>query len=225
MPKKKLRRFKENLSFPNLFQYSYKRLREEGFPYKGQWHADWFNNEHPLILEIGCGKGEYTIGLSTHYPEKNFIGLDIKGARLWRGCKTALDQGLRNVAFIRCQIQFINHFFEKEEVSEMWITFPDPQIKKESKRLTHPDFLEKYRLVLKPDGLIHLKTDNADLFNYTLEMIQAEGHRLIFSTHDLYRNSMDGDAPKIRTYYENIFLEQGKTICYLKFQLNNEKTH
>ena len=218
MPKTKLRRFKENLTFPNLFQLRYHEILR-GFPLKGNWNSGQFHNEHPLTLELGCGKGEYTIGLALRHPERNYIGIDIKGARLWRGCKTALEQNIQNVAFLRTQIGHIETFFNKEEVDEIWITFPDPQGHKERKRLTSPVFLDKYKRILSPDAIIHLKTDNAEFFDYTLSVIAAKGHSLLYSTHDLYHTDQDNDILSIRTFYESMFMEQGKAICYLKFSL------
>jgi tRNA (guanine-N7-)-methyltransferase len=221
--KKKLIRFAENATFSHLFQYSYEELRK-GFPLKGRWHEDFFHNDNTISLELGCGKGEYTVFLAQTYPHRNFIGIDIKGARLWRGCKTVQELKLKNVAFIRTRIQLINKFFEKGEVSEIWLTFPDPQprMAKAKKRLTSPEFLARYRDILQKNGVIHLKTDDSGLFNYTLETINKEGHNLLLKLDDLYGSGFEGDAGAIRTFYESIFLEEGIPIKYLEFQLKYE---
>jgi tRNA (guanine-N7-)-methyltransferase len=192
---------------------------KEGFSLKGYWHEDFFKNENPISLELGCGKGEYTVGLAERYPAKNFIGIDIKGARMWKGCKIAYENVIRNVAFIRSKIEFITNFFEKGEVSEIWLTFPDPQLKKERKRLSSPMFLERYRQILNEDHLIHLKTDSVDLFKYTLAMIENEGHELLYSNDDIYNKTAPDEVRSIRTFYEEKFLEKGMTIHYLKFKL------
>lgn len=223
MAKHKLFRFSENETFPNLIQLPYTKVIE-GVPHKGKWAKDFFNNKQSLILELGCGKGEYTIGLAKRYPENNFIGVDVKGARLWRGCRTSNDEQMNNVGFIRTQIELIDHYFEKEEVSEIWITFPDPQPKefKARKRLTNPLFLERYRKFLAKDGLIHLKTDNTPFFDYTLEVIKEEGHHLIFHERDVYNSDCEGALIEIQTFYEKKYLELGQPIHYLKFQLNEK---
>jgi len=217
--KKKLIHFKENLTFPHLFQPAYSEI-EENFSLSRQWKKDFFFNDNPIILELGCGKGEYTIGLAEKYPEKNFIGLDFKGARLWRGSKLAQVKGMKNVAFIRTQVDHIIKFFGPEEVSEIWITFPDPQPNKERKRLTAPVFLERYKVLLGSQGILHLKTDDMDFYNYTLKIIRECKHTLIYSTDDLYNSGFSEDVSSIRTYYENKWLEIGKKICYIKFKLN-----
>ena len=188
---------------------------------RSRWKQDFFHNDHPVIVELGCGKGEYTIGLAERYPDMNFIGVDMKGARLWRGCKTVEEKLMKNVAFIRSRIDHVEKFFGPGEVSEIWITFPDPQTGKERKRLTSPVFLDRYRQILQPDGIIHLKTDNQGFYNYTLEIISKYKHKLVFSTGDLYAMQQLDEAGTIKTYYENIWLEMGKKICYLKFRLNN----
>ena len=219
MSKRKLERFAELDTFKNVFQPVQSEFICDSFRLKGNWSKDFFKNQNPIILELGCGKGEYTVGLAEKFPEINFIGVDIKGDRIWRGSKTALDKSLRNVAFLRTQIENITFFFGKDEVSEIWITFPDPQPNKPKikKRLTSPQFLECYKKILKPDGIIHLKTDNINLFDYTLEVINDGGHKLLFSTNDLYNSSVSGEALSIRTYYEQMFLNQNLPIRYLKF--------
>jgi tRNA (guanine-N7-)-methyltransferase len=218
VPKKKLIHFQENLSFPHLFQAKYHELITDHH-LRNKWKEEYFRNDHPIILELGCGKGEYTIGLAEKSSEKNFIGMDVKGARLWRGCKTVEDKQLKNVAFIRSQVDHITKFFGRNEVDGIWITFPDPQVKKEKKRLTSPVFMEKYRNILAPHGIIHLKTDSILLFNYTLEIVNRDNHPVLFFTDDLYHSKTIEDAGTIQTYYERIWLEEGKKIYYLKFQL------
>lgn len=186
---------------------------------KGRWNSDFFRNDNPVTLELGCGKGEYTVALAQRYPDRNFIGIDIKGARLWRGCKTVTEQNLPNVAFIRTHVNNAELLFRTNEVSEIWITFPDPQLEHERKRLTAPVFLERYSRVLREGGLIHLKTDDIQLFEYSLGVINGHRHKLHYSTSDLYASGCAGDAPLVQTYYERIWLEKGKKICYLSFSL------
>ncbi|MEC5173212.1 MULTISPECIES: tRNA (guanosine(46)-N7)-methyltransferase TrmB [Chryseobacterium] len=225
MGKNKLARFAENKILPNVVQPT----REEalnGFNLKGKWRTEFFKNENPIVLELGCGKGEYTVGLAKAFPEKNFIGIDVKGARFWFGAKEAHENGMQNVAFLRTQIELVDYFFAENEVDEIWITFPDPQIKyKRTKhRLTHPDFLNRYKKFLKPGGIIHLKTDSEFLHGYTLGFLQGAGYEIITAHHDIY------GAPEydpgtlhlrdIRTYYEELFSAKGKTITYIKFKIN-----
>ena len=222
MPKKKLIHFKENLTFPFLFQFRYHELQNE-FPFKGRWNEKFFSNQHPIILELGCGKGEYTVGLAKINPEKNFIGIDLKGARLWRGCQSVNDDHLTNVAFIRSMVDHIEYYFSPEEVSEIWITFPDPQPGKERKRLTSVRFLDKYQRILKPGGIIHLKTDDFEFYRYTLRVALEQGHKILYSTDDLYHSEISADTMSIQTFYETRWLSQGKKICYLRFSLQNNK--
>ena len=221
----KLERFAENLTFPNLFQVSYEMLKEEGFPQKGKWH-EHFGNNNPITLELGCGKGDYTISLARIHPERNFIGVDIKGARLWRGAKTAVEEKMQNVAFIRTRIELIENFFDADEVSEIWITFPDPQPKKEFKRLTCERFLNYYKHFLQPGSPIHLKTDSLELHEYTRdEVIAPAGYRIEYATANLYATPADQhpeipclhEAQMTQTFYERMFLAEGKPITYLKF--------
>ncbi len=225
MGKDKLKRFAEIETFKNVFQPLRTDLLEGKFEMKGNWRSDFFQNDKPLVLELGCGRGEYTVGMAREFPEKNFIGLDIKGARIWRGAKTSLEEPLPNAAFLRTQIELIDQCFEQGEVDEIWITFPDPQIKfrRTKKRLTHPDFLEKYRSILKDDGIVHLKTDSEFLHGFTLGILDGYNHEILYATHDLYGNTELTPVLKIRTHYESIFSEQGKKITYLKFRINGRK--
>ncbi|NQV01895.1 MAG: tRNA (guanosine(46)-N7)-methyltransferase TrmB [Bacteroidia bacterium] len=219
MAKKKLIRFTENISFPHLFQPRYSELQPE-FRMKGRWRSDFFRNDHPITLELGCGKGEYTVGLAREYRERNFIGIDTKGARLWRGCKTVEEETLTNVAFIRSRADHIEQLFEPGEVGEIWITFPDPQPGKERKRLTAPIFLQRYQRILKPSGIVHLKTDDSGLFTYTREILKESPAEILLATEDLYKEYKDEPVTRIQTYYESIWLGEGKKITYLKFQFN-----
>ena len=217
--KNKLKRFNENETFPNVIQPTRDDVLNN-FSHKGKWHS-FFNNKNPIIIELGCGKGEYTIALAEKNPDKNFIGIDIKGARFWRGAKTALEDNLTNVAFVRTQIELVDYIFDKAEVDEIWITFPDPQIKyKRTKhRLTQPDLLKIYKTVLKSGGLIHLKTDSEFLFGYTLGVVSQMGV-IKYAHHDIYNNSDAPDiATEIQTFYENQFLEKKKAISYMNFTL------
>ncbi|MBK9291334.1 MAG: tRNA (guanosine(46)-N7)-methyltransferase TrmB [Bacteroidetes bacterium] len=221
--KNKLQRFAENATFPHLFQHSFEELQQMQFPLKGRWHESFFRNQNPIVLELGCGKGEYTVGLAEYYPQKNFIGMDIKGARMWRGLKTSFERGMKNVAFVRSRIEMINHFFSEAEVSEIWITFPDPHPRnsRRMKRLTSPRFLRQYAEFLAPGGLIHLKTDSPVLYEYTLEVISEGGHKLHYATDDLYATPEDMDVKRIRTFYEQMWLSQGLSIKYIMFSLGD----
>lgn len=224
MGKNKIRRFEENKTLKNVFQPT----REEalaGYEMKGKWRANFFKNDNPIVLELGCGKGEYSVGMAKAFSDKNFIGVDIKGARFWFGAKEAVEKDLNNVAFLRTQIELIDLFFEKDEVDEIWITFPDPQIKfKRAKhRMTHPDFLERYKKIVKKDGYIHLKTDSEFLHGYTLGILQALGYDVEVSHHDIYgAPEFETEAVhlrEIKTYYEGLFSAKGKTITYLRFKI------
>jgi len=217
MTKRKLQRFAENETFSNVFQpksnYPFK-----DFELKGKWNVEYFKNNNPIVLELGCGRGEYTTQLAAAYPQKNFIGIDIKGARLWRGAKTATENKMPNVCFIRSQIQLLRYFFDVNEVSEIWLTFPDPQPQQSriKKRLTNPRFLEMYRHILVPNGIIHLKTDSKLLFEYTGDVAAANNFVLSSGTDNLYSSELMAVVPNIQTKYETIFLEKGASICYLK---------
>lgn len=218
MAKRKLKSFAEMESFSNVIQQMF-QAEDFDNPRKGKWH-EYFGNQHPIVLELGCGKGEYTVGLARQYPQKNFVGVDLKGARIWRGAKTAIEDQLNNVAFIRTQVDRIYNFFNPDEVSEIWITFPDPQPQKtrERKRLTSPGFIDRYRRVLSPGGIIHLKTDNAFFFEYTLDVIQEHKLDLILHSFDIAKDFPNDDLLAIETYYESKFRKQGIPIKYLKFE-------
>lgn len=217
MPKKKLQRFAENATFPHFFQLTFNDL-QQGFELKGKW-AEFFKNDKPLILELGCGKGEYIVALSEKYPDKNFIGIDIKGARMWKGAKATHERNILNAAFVRTRIDQIESLFGKDEVDGIWITFPDPQPAKARKRLTSPMFLDRYKKFLKPGSIIHLKTDNEEFFNFTLSTIKSEGYQLLFHTYDLHNSNITDDVMLTKTHYENIFLSQGIPIKYLRFTI------
>lgn len=219
--KNKLKRFKENESFQNVIQPERDDVLN-GFSLKGKWDT-YFKNDHPIVLELGCGKGEYSVALAQKYPDKNFIGIDIKGARFWRGAKTALQTGLHNVAFLRTQIELIDYCFGVDEISEIWITFPDPQIKyKRTKhRLITKPFLEKYQSLLKKDGFTQLKTDSQFLHGYLLGLLHEGNHEVIYANHDIYNSSSPPEeATAIQTFYENQYLEHNKAITYISFRTN-----
>jgi tRNA (guanine-N7-)-methyltransferase len=218
MAKKKLVHFTENLTFPHLFQPRYHELVPE-FRIKSLWGKEFFGNDHPVILELGCGKGEYTVGLAKKYPEKNFIGIDIKGARLWRGSKTVAENRMRNVAFIRTHANSLPNLFAPGEVSEIWIAFPDPQPKHERKRLTSPAFIDRFRKVVAHGGVIHLKTDDEVFYHYTLGVIRDLGLTSLWTTEDLYHSGTTHDVVSVKTYYEQIWLAQNKPIFYLRFSI------
>ena len=219
--KNKLKRFKENDTFKNVVQPTREEV-QEGFVLKGKWE-EHFGNSNPIILELGCGKGEYTIGLAKQNPNKNFIGIDIKGARFWRGAKTALEEGLTNVAFLRTQIELVDLLFATDEISEIWITFPDPQIKyKRTKhRMTNEVFLNKYKKILQPKGLMHLKTDSEFMHGYTLGLLHGFCYEIVYANHDVYKNEgSPKEVLEIQTFYENQYLEKGKAITYIQFRIN-----
>lgn len=221
MGKDKLRKFAENLTFENLVQPEFDDIFRKDHSLKGKWHSDFFRNGNPIVLELGCGRGEYTVGLGAAHPDKNFIGIDIKGARMWRGAKTATEMNMPNVGFLRTRIEFINSFFGEGEISEIWVTFPDPQLKKgrEKKRLTSPVFLRYYSQFLAPDGAVHLKTDSQELHEYTKRVIAANGLPCEISNNDIYGTGLANATLSIKTTYERRFLEEGKPITYLKFGL------
>lgn len=209
--------------YENVFQYPYSVIDNVPFEMKGKWRETFFKNNNPIVLELGCGKGEYTVELAKLYPDTNFIGVDIKGARMWTGATMALNQGLKNVAFLRTNIEIIDRFFEKDEVSEIWLTFSDPQMKNPRKRLSSTFFLERYRKFLVNNGTIHLKTDSNFLFTYTTYMVEHNKLQLLFHTTDLYHQEGIDDTTKqilsIQTYYEKMWIERGLNIKYMKFSL------
>ena len=218
--KNKLKRFGENDTFPNVIQPTREAVLN-GFTLKGNWHTH-FNNNNPIVLELGCGKGEYTIALALKNPNINYIGIDLKGARFWRGAKTALEENLNNVAFLRTQIELIDLLFAKNEVDEIWITFPDPQIKytRTKHRLTNAEFLKKYHTVLKPNGIVNLKTDSEFMHGYTLGLLHGAGHEVLYAHHDIYKNHHSPEeVTSTQTFYESQYLEKGKPITYIKFKL------
>lgn len=217
MAKNKLSKFADMATYDNVFQYGFEKLTNEGFPLKGKWGSDYFKNNNPIVLELGCGKGEYTVGLANKFPDKNFIGIDIKGARMWTGATEAIEKGLDNVAFLRTHIELIHHFFSEEEVSEIWITFPDPQMKKTNKRLTSTRFMKEYSSILKGDGVIHLKTDSNFLYTYTNAMVEENNLKVLFNTDDLYNSDIEDDILQIQTFYEQQWRARGIDIKYIKF--------
>ena len=228
MGKGKLAKFAEMETFNNVFQYPYSVIDNVPFEMKGKWHEEFFKNDNPIVLELGCGKGEYAVGMARMFPNINFIGVDIKGARMWTGAKAAIEEGLPNVAFLRTNIEIIDRFFADGEVQEIWLTFSDPQMKNERKRLTSTYFMERYRRFLVDGGLIHLKTDSNFLFTYTKEMVKENKLEVEMCTDDLYHATNLDEGTKsilgIRTYYESMWLERGLNIKYIKFKLPKEGT-
>lgn len=218
MGKNKLAKFANMEEYPHVFQYPFSVLQEKGFEMKGKWNELFFKNNNPIVLELGCGKGEYTVGLAKLFPEKNFIGIDIKGARMWTGAKQSLEEGLSNVAFLRTHIELITHFFDAGEIAEIWITFPDPQMNKVNKRMTSTRFMKLYRQILKGDGIVHLKTDSNFMFTYTCAMVRENSLPVLFETDDLYHSGLADDILKIQTFYEQQWLARGLNIKYLKFE-------
>ena len=221
--KKKLIRFAEMKTMPNVVQYHFGNLAQGFHPLRGKWGSDFFRNDKPLVLELGCGKGEYTVGMAKRFPGKNFIGIDIKGARMFVGAKQALTGKLDNAAFLRTRIDFINALFGENEVDEIWITFPDPQKEKPRKRLTSPLFLKRYAWMLKPGGIIHLKTDSLLLHEYTLDVVKEENHQLLHAINDIYSSVKEPDhvLRTIQTTYEKKFLAKGMAITYTSFVLRD----
>jgi tRNA (guanine-N7-)-methyltransferase len=221
--KGKILKFAEVAEFGNVIQPDYKEVIS-GFSLKGKWAEEYFKNSNPIVLELACGKGEYTVNLAEKNADINYIGIDYKGARIWRGAKTAFENEFKNVAFLRIQIDWIEHCFAKDEINEIWITFPDPHPRKPKsrKRLTSPNFLNKFRNILQKDGIIHLKTDNMGLFDFTIDVINKSGHNLLEQTRDVYKTGCRDNACivcNIQTFYEKMFLAKGLPIYYLKFNL------
>ena len=228
MGKGKLAKFADMETYENVFQYPYSVVEHVPFDLQGHWHEQYFHNQNPIVLELGCGKGEYTVGLAKLYPDVNFIGVDIKGARMWTGATQALNEGLKNVAFLRTNIEIIDRFFAEDEVSEIWLTFSDPQMKNPRKRLTSTWFLNRYRHFLTDGGYIHLKTDSNFLFTYTTYLVENNALPVLERTDDLYHSSnlspLTSHILSIQTYYESMWIARGLNIKYMKFRLprNNE---
>ncbi len=223
MGKNKLAKFGEMERFENVIQVPYRDLNDAGFYLKNKWGTGLFKNENPVILELGCGKGEYTVELAEKNPSLNYIGVDIKGARMYVGAKKALEKGLKNVAFLRTNIEIINQFFAEEEVAEIWLTFPDPQMKKTRKRLTSTFFLSLYRLFLKKDGIVHLKTDSNFQFTYTSALVHLNEFDILAETNNLYESEILNETLQIKTFYEKQWLSRGITIKYIAFRLNDRE--
>lgn len=219
MGKNKLKKFAEMETMNCVFQFPFAVIKENGCPMRGHWNENYFHNDNPIVLELGCGKGEYAVGLGKRFPDKNYIGVDIKGARMWTGAKQVVEAGLTNVAFLRTSIEFIDRLFAPDEVSEVWITFPDPQMKNVNKRLTGTRFLNNYRNMLKDGGIVHLKTDSPFLYTYTDAMVKLNNLPVEVNTSNLYNSGLADDILEIKTHYEKQWLERGLTIKYLKFQL------
>ncbi len=221
MGKNKLRKFAEMETFPNVFQCGARDIETapEVVAMKGNWRKTFFKNDNPIVLELGCGRGEYTVGLGALYPEKNFIGVDIKGARMWAGAKEAVEKQMPNVAFLRTNIEMLPAFFSSDEIDEIWITFPDPQMKKATKRLTSTYFMNRYRQVLKDNGIIHLKSDSPFLFTYTSEMVRLNNLPTHVCTDNLYESDYTDTVLSLKTHYERQWLERGMTIKYIQFTL------
>ena len=226
MGKGKLAKFADMDTYENVFQYPFRVMDNTPFAMQGHWREQYFHNDNPIVLELGCGKGEYTVGLAKLYPDINFIGVDIKGARMWTGATQALQEGLKNVAFLRTNIEIIDRFFAEDEVQEIWLTFSDPQMKNPRKRLTSTWFLNRYRHFLVDGGIIHLKTDSNFLFTYTTYLVEKNGLPLLFRTEDLYHDERTDEITKkilsIQTYYESMWIARGLNIKYMKFQLPGE---
>ncbi len=222
MGKNKLKKFAEMKEFRCALEYPREELLSKGFPYKGKWNSEFFNAEMPIVVELGCGKGEYTVGLAKSDPSRNYVGVDIKGARIWRGAKTVEEEQIPNAAFLRTEIENIRSFFEPGEVDELWITFPDPQMQKPRKRLTSTRFLELYRGLLRPDGIVNLKTDSPFLYEYTRRLVEKNALPVLANTDDLYGSGMADPVTSIKTFYEQQWLSRGKKIKLLSFRLPAE---
>ncbi len=220
--KNKLKRFGENETFDNVFQPTREDVVSGDFGMRGNWNKNFFKNSNPIVLELGCGKGEYSVGLAAKFPDKNFIGIDLKGARFWRGAKTAIETGLTNVGFVRMQIELIEKVFAENEVDEIWITFPDPQIKfqRTKHRMTNSEFLKMYKKILKPDGIMNLKTDSEFMHGYTLGLLHGEGHEVLYANHNVYVNEgSPKEVTEIQTFYENQYLAVNKAITFIRFKI------
>jgi tRNA (guanine-N7-)-methyltransferase len=226
MAKNKLRRFAEMKMWNNVFEPTLEPNPQDAFPLKGKWNSEYFKNDHPIVLELGCGKGEYTVGLAKHYSNKNFIGIDIKGSRMFVGAKEAIDAEMKNVAFLRTKVDFILSYFEKGEIDEIWLTFSDPQPNKPKKRLSSKPFIDRYRIILKENGLVHLKTDSDLLFESTVDEIKEHNYKVKELSWDLYKSLPADLDPTIReilhikTHYEQLFTAKGSIIKYCSFQIH-----
>ena len=221
MSKNKLAKFEEMKGFEHVVQAPFNKIKHNDFHLKGKWAKDFFQNENPVILELGCGKGEYAVKLAEKFPSSNFIGIVIKGARLWKGAKTALEKKLKNVAFLRTNIEITGQFFGPEEIEEIWLTFPDPQMKKTRRRLTSTTFLNKYKNFLKKEGIIHLKTDSNFQYNYTSALVHKNNLEILAKTDNLYESEILNETLQIKTFYEKQWLSRGITIKYLAFKLED----
>ena len=215
MGKNKLIRFAENETFTNLFQHNNFDARNEPFPLRGKWHHNYFKNDNSIVLELGCGRGEYTVGMAQRFSDINFIGVDRKGARIWRGCKDGIEQNLKNTAFLRVKIEDIEYYFAPHEVHEIWITFPDPQLRKERNRLISPNFLSKYKKILDPLGVIHLKTDSRELYEYVMKIVPIENWNVVEHIPNVYESGNISVLTEIQTFYEKKWLQEGKPIAYI----------
>ncbi|MFP4041126.1 MAG: tRNA (guanosine(46)-N7)-methyltransferase TrmB [Bacteroidales bacterium] len=226
MTKRKLERFAEMKTFPNVTEPKFHEVFQTDYKLKGQWKTEFFKNKNPIILELGCGKGEYTVNLARHFPGINFIGIDIKGARMWRGAKQALENNITNAHFLRTRIDFITSLFAENEIDEIWITFPDPQPKKARKRLISAMFLSRYQHFLKHNGIVHLKTDNTDLYFYAKKVVKFNNLSIIHDLNDVHSNTDENIKMlhEIKTFYEQQFIQQNKKIKYLAFKLDKKKT-
>ncbi|MCL2311288.1 MAG: tRNA (guanosine(46)-N7)-methyltransferase TrmB [Firmicutes bacterium] len=224
MGKNKLKRFAENETFENLFQHNDFDARNERFFLKGKWHLNYFNNNHPIVLELGCGRGEYTIGMAQQFPEKNYIGIDRKGARIWRGCKDGIEKKLANVGFLRIKIEDTEYYFDENEVQEIWITFPDPQLRKERRRLISPNFFSKYNKFISKKGVIHLKTDSRELYHYVIETEEFEKWKVVEKIENIYAQNETSILTEIQTFYEKKWLLEGKPISYVSL-MHTEVIH
>ncbi|MBR5151150.1 MAG: tRNA (guanosine(46)-N7)-methyltransferase TrmB [Bacteroidaceae bacterium] len=222
MGKGKLQKFADMREYPNVVEHHFSIADATPFPMRGSWGKEFFGNDNPIVIELGCGRGEYTVGLARRYPDKNFIGVDIKGARMWTGATEAIREGLKNVGFLRTNIEIIDHFFAPGEVSEIWLTFPDPQMKKHTKRLTSSLFLERYRSIMAPDGIVHLKSDSNFMFTYTRYITEVNKLPVLSCIEDIYANGEAEEPLDIKTYYEQQWLSRGINIKYISFRLPAE---
>ena len=221
MSKGKLAKFAEMKTFPNVVQPPFEEVFNKDFRLKGKWNREFFNSSQSITLELGCGKGEYTIGLAKLYRERNFLGVDIKGSRIWKGARQSNIDNMENVGFIRTRIDFIESFFDQDEIQEIWITFPDPQPKKPLKRLTSSAFLNRYRNFLNKSGWVNLKTDSQELYEYTAALVNFNQLNVEIQTNDLYNSGFDNEILSIKTYYENMWLNEGKKINYIRFNIDS----